>query len=129
MANTRLENEETGVTKSQMKILNDYFRNIVLDRRRYPVVFMGDLGISKDSETYSLMINQGWVDDSSQKNPRNALDKQGTNYVVRSKQMKGVFADTLFEGGWPYQIARPMFAAFLTGSTPLRAKEAKETNA
>ena len=48
-----------------MKIMNDYFRNIVLDRRRFDVIFMGDLGFNKNSETYSLMINQGWFDDTA----------------------------------------------------------------
>jgi len=127
VANTRLENEESGVTKSQMKIMNDYFRNIVLDRRRFDVIFMGDLGFNKNSETYSLMINQGWFDDTESQDERtNALEKQGTSYVVRSEKMKGVYADTLYDGGWEYQIVKPVFAAMFTEQSP---KREEETNA
>ena len=61
VANTHLNWKNVNVAKKQIEICTHYLKNTVMDRRRYPIVLMGDLNWEDNTSVYKALENTDWL--------------------------------------------------------------------
>lgn len=61
VAVTQLDSTDEGVAQQQAKILTKHLRNSVMDRRRYPLMLMGDFGWEDNTDVYKHFNRKDWL--------------------------------------------------------------------
>ena len=124
IANTQLENRYEDVALQQMAILKENFREVIMKRRRYPLIFMGDLGWNYESNLYKLIDDQGWMIDAVKFAAKSSpLKLRNKDYIMQNR-LKSLLSGIMFSNNWPDNMRvstnHPLFAAFLTERSPMK---------
>lgn len=133
VANTQLDNQDEKVANEQVAILKNHIREepSVMDRRRYPFVFMIDLGWSVNSKIYKASQEDGWLIDSLKYSVRESRIRfDNRNFIMRSR-LKSLVGDSVLNSDWSDDMRnsqnRPVFAAYLSDRSPTKNRETERS--
>ena len=125
VVNTRLDYKKDGrIAKKQIEICTRYLKNTVMDRRRYPIVLMGDLNGEDNTSVYKALENTDWLSNTMAESIKTYpaltnLEKPSENGLtdyIWQNHFKSLLSATIMNvrpNGRRLSDHRPVFAAFL----------------
>jgi len=132
VANTELERSDPEIATKQMQILQSHLRThtTVMDRRRYPIIFMGELTATDRTSVYRAIDDNSWLIDTRYKKfGFGESDRSKTNFIMQSQfrtLTSGVLTDDNVKAlSKQMTDARPVFAMLLTDRSPKKSNEKK----
>lgn len=121
VAVTKLNHQNKHTANKQAHLLARNLRNKVMDRRRYPVFVMGDLGFEDDSKIYEYLCQVQELKDSMAEAryqyPSLTCDNEGLVDYIWHDRFESIMAATMTDtenSDVKISNHRPVFAAFVT---------------